>query len=138
MRTTDRRQRGARSPSVLLRYLLLQVPSWLLAGLIAAGLHRWLGLSGWLAAAVVVGWVAKDLALYPWLRASYRVDPRTPAERQLLGEHAIVVQPLTPRGYVRLRGELWQAETTGGHLGAGTSVEVVSVESLRLVVRPRV
>ena len=51
----------------------------------------------------------KDAALYPWLRTAYETDSRRVIER-LIGLAGVAVEPLAPRGYVRVRGELWQAE----------------------------
>jgi membrane-bound ClpP family serine protease len=47
------------------------------------------------------------------------------------------MQPLAPRGYVRLQGELWHAETAHVEqtIGAGATIEVVEASGLTLVVR---
>jgi len=115
--------------------VLLQVPSWLLAAIVLMGLGRWIDVPGWAGGVLVVAWIAKDFALYPWLRASYEIDVRDPVEQQLVGADAIVTQALAPRGYVRLRGELWQAEALDGSVESGTTVKVVAAHGLRLVVR---
>jgi len=123
--------------STFRRYVLLQAPSWALAAVVLVGLHRWGYLPAWIAAVLLLAFVVKDLALYPWLRRSYAVDTRTPAEQQLVGERAVVTQPLSPRGYVRVRGELWRAEALdpGRDIHTGAAVEVVAARGLTLVVR---
>jgi membrane-bound serine protease (ClpP class) len=53
----------------------------------------------------------------------------------LVGQRAIVREPLEPSGLVSLQGELWTARAAGPPIPAGTEVEVLAVEGLRLVVR---
>jgi len=54
----------------------------------------------------------------------------------LVGHTAVVRTTLQPHGQVYLRGELWQAETTGGDVEAGREVVVESVDGLTLRVTP--
>jgi membrane protein implicated in regulation of membrane protease activity len=119
------------------RYILFQVPGWLLAGVALACLYRWADLPLWAAGALQLVWMAKDFALYPWLRAAYEVDTRTHAEQRLVGRHAVATEPLAPRGYVRLHGELWLAEVdaSGDGIGVGTTVEIVGASGITLTVR---
>ena len=53
----------------------------------------------------------------------------------LLGLGAVVVEPCTPWGRVRLRGETWQARSEAA-VWPGTRVRVCSVEGLTLHVQP--
>jgi membrane-bound serine protease (ClpP class) len=53
----------------------------------------------------------------------------------LVGQRAVVREPLEPSGLVSLQGELWTARTVGAAIPAGAEVEVLAVEGLRLVVR---
>ena len=46
-----------------------------------------------------------------------------------------VVKPLEPEGMVRIKSELWTAESTEGDIKAGEQVTVVREEGLRLYVR---
>ena len=55
--------------------------------------------------------------------------------RGLLGQHALVVQRLTPSGRVRVAGELWNAESDG-FVDVGSQVVVTAVDGLTLRVRP--
>jgi membrane protein implicated in regulation of membrane protease activity len=117
-------------PSSALRpYLLAQLPGWLSALLLAGVLHRWLELPPALAAALVATWVLKDLALYPLLKRFYL--PATAPS--MVGASGRVVTPLAPTGFVRIRGELWQARTSGT-AAVDTPVRVRAVEGLVLVV----
>jgi membrane-bound serine protease (ClpP class) len=54
----------------------------------------------------------------------------------LVGQRGDVREALDPAGLVFVAGELWSARTASGPLPAGASVEVVSVDGLRLLVRP--
>ena len=56
----------------------------------------------------------------------------------LVGETGNAMQTLAPSGQVRVHGEIWNATASGGTIPAGSAIEVVRVEKLRLVVRPHV
>ena len=122
---------------MLTRYVLYQIPGWILAMAGALVLYRWVGLPGWAAVTLVVAWALKDAALYPLLKASYEPDSRTVIER-LVGLGGVAVEPLAPRGYVRIRGELWLAEPTAAdvHIRRGHPVTVDAVRGTTLLVRP--
>jgi membrane-bound ClpP family serine protease len=117
------------------RYLLLESPGWLLAGVIAGVARQWLGISVEVAVTFVVIWVAKDLLLYPWLKDALAGDAPTPAEK-LVGETAVVVEALAPRGIVRLGSELWRAEATPreASIARDRTVRVEAVRGLTLKV----
>lgn len=119
------------------RYILLQLPGWLLAAVVLYGLWQWAQLSGRLAGGLFVIWIAKDFVFYPLVRRAYESGVRTGAER-LIGERGIARQQLAPRGYVLVRGELWHAEVQSGGppIAAGSPVEVTGAHRLTLVVTP--
>lgn len=122
--------------TVFWRYWLLQIPGWVvLAGLLGAA-HVWLALSPLAAVFVFAFWLAKDVALYPILKPHYVFRERD-AHQNLLGERAVAQEMLSPRGYVKLRAELWVAELTeqGATVPAGETVIVESVDGLTLKVR---
>ena len=123
--------------STLVRYTLYQIPEWVLAVGAAVLLHRWGILTGWPAALLVAGVMAKDAALYPLLRTAYETDASTAIER-LIGLSGVAVEPLTPHGYVRVRGELWRSEATaaGREIRRGHPVTVQAVRGTTLLVRP--
>ena len=85
---------------------------------------------------LVLFWVLKDAALYPWLRSAYQSDPRSVIER-LVGLPGVAVEPLAPSGYVRVRGELWQAEAVPSEveIRPGQTIVVHAVRGTVLVVR---
>ena len=119
---------------VLPRYLLMQIPGWML---VAVGL--WLvwpstGLAAWIAPAVFVAWVIKDLAIFPLVRGSYGSRVDTGASR-LIGERGVARESLDPLGYIEIRGELWRARGPADRpLSPGSRVEVTAVNGLELSV----
>jgi membrane protein implicated in regulation of membrane protease activity len=115
------------------KYLLFQVPGWLIVGGLAYAAHRWLGLHGGLAAAALLAWAVKDAVLFPFVREAYTVHPR-PAADGMLGATAVAEEPLAPEGVVRVGPELWRARLAKGEapVAAGESVRIVAVEGLTL------
>lgn len=98
--------------STLLRYLLWQIPGWLLTGVMLVAIVAVTGLSWWIVPAVLVLFVARDVALYPAMRAVFR--PASPTRP--IGARGIAVADLRPTGMVRVQGELWRARSdTAGH-----------------------
>lgn len=53
---------------------------------------------------------------------------------RLLGAPGVAVTELNPCGTVRVHGETWSAESVSGNLPAGTAVEVMEADGLRLKV----
>ncbi len=53
----------------------------------------------------------------------------------LVGRQGVAVERLVPSGQVRVRGELWDAESLEGVLEAGEQVVVTRVEGLHLFVK---
>jgi membrane protein implicated in regulation of membrane protease activity len=120
---------------IFLKYLLLQVPGWLLVVLLLRILSSQVQLPGWAGPTLVGLWIVKDLALYPLLRRAYEDDPRTGAER-LVGSSGITVTPLAPQGYIRVRGELWQAKVLASSepVPKGARVRILAARNLTLAV----
>ncbi len=113
----------------LVRYCLLQIP-----GLTVIGFILWMLLerdvvSFTTAALIWLGWLVKDIVMYPFVKDAYSPN-RKAAREKLIGERGVVVRPLSPRGFVRVRGELWQAELVsrdeagGDALPEGTAIRV--------------
>ncbi len=53
----------------------------------------------------------------------------------MIGLQGKVVGPLNPSGQVKIRGELWAAETESGEIRPGKKVTVIGQKGLRLTVR---
>jgi membrane protein implicated in regulation of membrane protease activity len=119
------------------RYTLFQVPGWIVAAAILFGLQQWLDFRMWIAVALFAVYVVKDFLLYPFLRSAYEGGPSAGAAA-LIGLAAVAEQDLAPRGYVRVRGELWEAEAARGTppIPRGATVRVRSARGMRLVVSP--
>ena len=119
------------------KYLLLQIPGWILVGgLLVLGV-RWWGLSVRLALALFAVWLLKDAVLFPFLRVAYEPGGGGGADA-LVGARGIASQSLDPRGYVRVGAELWRAEVADGArpIPRGGGVRVRNVRGLTLEVEP--
>ncbi len=114
-------------PSRFARYLLVQAPGWITVAAALAVLGWLAGLPAWIVPVGVAAVVVKDLAMYRFVR--HTLDP--PRVR-LLGARGRAVERLAPVGYVRVDGELWRAETTGGEIAAGAGIIVREVHGLTL------
>lgn len=126
-----------RPSRVFLRYLLFQVPGWVLAVAAAVLAVRLVGLDPRLAALAVLLFAAKDFALYPFVRDAYAPGPPGGAEA-LVGREGLVERAVDPRGTVLLGPERYTAELAEGSppLPAGARVRVVAVRGLTLQVAP--
>jgi membrane protein implicated in regulation of membrane protease activity len=107
-------------------YVAANVPGWIVAAVAAWAAVEWLEVSAWIAAAAAGAWVLKDILLFPFMRHYYRPDP---ADRRIIGERGVVVRPLNPRGMVRIRGELWQAQAEQ-LMQEGDAVRVYDISGL--------
>jgi membrane-bound serine protease (ClpP class) len=121
---------------VLARYLVFQVPGWVIvgAGLVAA-VHWW-------QLAEAIAWllfglfVSKDLLMFPFVRKAYEPSSGSPADA-LVGRSAVATDDLAPAGYVRIGSELWASELRdGGQVRKGFELRVVEVRGLTLIVEP--
>ncbi len=76
--------------------------------------------------------------MYPLLRRAYESDVK-PGSQALVGTRGVAQDHLDPRGYVRVRGELWNAVANpiDQVIIAGTEVEIVSAEGMQVIVTSR-
>jgi membrane protein implicated in regulation of membrane protease activity len=130
-------QANACSPQLILRYALFQLPELLVLVLVIFLIRRWVEFPVWVAWAVVLLWIIKDAALFPLV---WRAYDRRDADKLLsmVGQQGIATQRLDPNGYVRVHGELWQAEVIGQDHPAEKNQPVVvqAVSGLKLFVKP--
>jgi membrane protein implicated in regulation of membrane protease activity len=119
------------------RYILLQVPGWILAAVAAYAIAHWAGLDWRIAAGLWLAYFTKDFVLYPFLRRAYETNAAS-GTAALIGESGTATEDLKPQGYVRVRGELWHAELVAGApaVRAGTRVRVRAARGLTLTVTP--
>jgi membrane protein implicated in regulation of membrane protease activity len=115
----------------LTRYALFQIPGWILAAVVCAGLWSVELIPAWAAGGLFAVWVVKDVMMYPLVREAYRPAP-TGAET-LVGERGVVRE----RGYVEVRGTLWRAAAAGGaSVRPGQRVTVCGAKGLTVFVEP--
>lgn len=87
------------------------------------------------------GLVILMLALAAWAVALYWKGTQAMLKKEIIGlpgmvgSKAKVVRRLAPEGMVKIRGELWDAVSSGEKIGVGEEVEVVGQKRLKLVVR---
>jgi membrane-bound ClpP family serine protease len=118
------------------RYLLFQVPGWVLVGLglIVLWPESW---GSGTALAVFAAWIAKDLALYPIVGRAY--DRRVPTGvAGLIGTRKIVADGIASEGWLIIDGTRWRATLAAGAapIPPGETAEVVGADGLTLLVRP--
>lgn len=125
------------SARTLLRYILLQLPGWILMLLLLLLLDRWVGPSNWLIAIVFGCWVGKDVIMFPLVWRAYDQNPSRIVYR-LLGVHGTAKERLAPSGFVQVHGESWQAEAIPGiaAIEKGERVIIREVRGLTLLVEP--
>jgi membrane-bound serine protease (ClpP class) len=117
--------------SRFVRYLLLQLPGWLTLAAALAALHWLTGWPAWLVLAGLGIFILKDVVMYRFYR--HTLEPPPP---HLVGARGRAVERLAPRGYVRIEGELWRAETSHPPIDPGTEIIVRAKQGLTLHVDP--
>ena len=91
----------------------------------------WWGLGLLMLALAIVAYVTYRIG-----RGTFFIKPRGTLEA-LIGYEGVVVKPLAPAGYIKVRSELWKAICEGYECRNGDVVEVLGVEGMTLVVRPK-
>lgn len=118
----------------LTTYVLAQIPGWMVAILLAWGLERWYDVPSWVGVLLVSLWIGTDLVLFPRMRRFY--EPVS-SESRIIGDVGVCATDLTPHGFVRVYGELWQAETVSKKtIPEGLRVCVRDIRGLLLIVEP--
>jgi membrane protein implicated in regulation of membrane protease activity len=118
-----------------IKYLLFQIPGWIIAAAVLTALVHWEFLTKGIAVLCFFGWLLKDLLLYPFFRRAY--EPGVTGSARLVGSKGIAEGDLTPKGYIRVRGELWRAVASPADhvLRSGTEVEIIGAERMEVFVR---
>ena len=93
------------------------------------------GISGFMIAGVAIMLAAAGAGIVA-LALTTRTQRPSTGHEAIIGQLAEVRQPLMPEGFVFVNGALWSAWTDQGPLPTGEIVEVVSIDGLRLYVRP--
>jgi membrane-bound ClpP family serine protease len=112
-------------------YLVASCIDWILVGLLGWAAARWFDLTPWVVLGIVAVWIAKDVLMYRSMRRYYEAQP---AERRIVGEEGITLCSIDPSGFVRVRGEIWQAHIAPDEqpLAEGVHVRVCDVAGLVL------
>ncbi len=118
------------------KYLLLQIPGWLIVGCLVTAAVRWWGISPLTACLLFAAWLVKDAVMFPFLKSAY--EPSDENTGGLVGARAVTSDRLDPAGWVRLGPERWRAELVHGHepVAKGTTVRVLAVNGLIVTVEP--
>ena len=117
-------------------YLIANSSGWLLAAILTWIGVQDFGVPAWIGTLLVGLLILKDLLLYPAMRRYYR--PQS-SEGRMLGARGTALTSIGPRGFVRVRGEIWQAEIVQGMepgIREGTGVRVRGIRGLLLFVEP--
>ena len=122
---------------ILLKYLLLQLPTLVLIIVALIFIQHWMALPPWLFWGIIAAWIAKDAVLFPFVWRSYAPAPPTSGLTPI-GEVGVTRDRLAPSGYIRVRGTLWRAELASGGppLEPGKPVRVQERHGLTLIVVP--
>jgi membrane-bound ClpP family serine protease len=122
---------------ILVRYALFQLPALVLLVLILILVRRWVDLPNWFAWGIIAVWVVKDAVLFPFVWPSYERG-QVEDVNSIAGERGIAEERLAPAGYIRVHGELWQAEVMGGGytIDRGEEVRGQATRGLTLLVQP--
>lgn len=119
------------------RYVLINLPGAVALVVVLVLVQNYFGIPTWLLVLIAGLWVMKEIVVFPFVWKSY--DPDRPGISGVLaGADGIVLEPLAPRGRVRVRGESWKAECVapGDRLDRGERVRVLRREGLILLVEP--
>jgi membrane protein implicated in regulation of membrane protease activity len=122
---------------IVVRYAFFQLPDILILVLILLVLRWWTDLSLWVYGCIGGLWVAKEIFLFP-IRWKFYEPPRPEERRSLIGREGIAEERLAPSGYVRVDGELWQAEVVGkkAPIEKGGAVFIERTCGFTLLVQP--
>jgi membrane-bound ClpP family serine protease len=125
-------------------YTLQAVFSWMLEEVLLVAVVLWLlprffniDIPWWGLAILMAGLAAYSGTMYRVGRHTFFIRPRV-APDDIIGSEGTVTRPLAPEGSVKVQGVLWKAVSHGAELEVGDEVEVVGMEGLRLIVKPKI
>jgi membrane protein implicated in regulation of membrane protease activity len=124
-------------------YTLQAVFSWVLEEILLAAVVLWLlprffdvNIPWWGLAILMAGLAVYSGTMYRIGRRTFFIRPKV-APDDIIGSEGTVTRPFAPEGHVKVQGVLWKAVSNGAELGIGDEVEVIGMEGLRLVVKPK-
>lgn len=122
----------------LLYYWLLQIPGLMVVGLVSAVLVTFEWISVLTAMGIGAAWLIKDAIMYPFVKRAFEpTNPGDSGPAGLVGRIGTTTRELAPAGFIRVRGELWQAEhvESDQSLPADCAVQIVEARGMVLIVR---
>ncbi len=124
------------SSRIVFRYVLFQIPSLVLLGVVLWVIRRYVDLPQWFFCGLMLLWVVKDAILFPFVWRAYdRSQERS--LHNMIGKKGVAAERLDPSGYIRIQGELWKAELMEGAppVEKGEPVLVQGIRGLVLLVQ---
>ena len=85
---------------------------------------------------IILFWILKDILIFPFVWKAYSHKDRDKS-KTILNQHGVAVDSINPKGFVKINGEIWQAELVEPNdpINQGQPIEVVEIDGLKLKVR---
>jgi membrane protein implicated in regulation of membrane protease activity len=121
----------------ILKYIVAQVPGWILIALLLVMLRLWFGVSLWVLSVVMVAWLVKDAILFRYVKPAYETG-NSETDGDITGGEGRARERLDPSGYIVIRGRLWRARVKkgAGPIEEGGRVRIEGRSGLTLIVVP--
>ncbi|MFC1964745.1 NfeD family protein [Chloroflexota bacterium] len=122
-------------------YIIFNIATGLLKGAVLAAIVLWL-LPLWGIYIPIWGRILIVIAFLCYEIVTFRIGRRALERRPVIWAEAIVgrcgkaTTPLTPKGYVQIQGELWQAVSSDMNINEGDDIVVIEMNRLTLRVAP--
>jgi len=114
------------------KYLAVQIPGWLAWAVVLGAFWEWRIIPAWVVGVLLGLYVVKDVVMFPFVRRAYETNTQH-GPAQLVGAVGTACDRLNPTGYVRVRGELWRAESTDAEpIEVGASVRIIGASGYTL------
>ena len=94
---------------IIIRYSLFQIPSLLIVILLVFTVNHWYRLDNVIIMIIILLWVLKDILIFPLVWKAYSLKDRDKS-KTILNEIGTAIDTINPRGFVKINGEIWQAE----------------------------
>ena len=83
--------------------------------------------------ALMVAWGAFSVFIYQMGSRALRRKP-VAGLLSMVGSRGKAASPLAPEGFVKIKGELWDAKSASGRIDTGEEVTVIGQDGLKLIV----
>ena len=120
----------------ILRYSLFQIPALLIVIMVVLLIDKFYIVDNVIIIGIILLWMLKDIMLFPFVWKSYSLKDSDKLNL-LIKEHGTAISSLRPKGFIKINGEIWQAELLDESVGIneGDTVEIVEVNGLVLKVK---